>query len=84
MAVNIQLKCIDETIALMGQRRASGHGPELAMCRLSLAMTRRLRQLLAEARYNARVLAHSYETGSNPPKRVVTESLRYPIDSGKG
>jgi len=31
------------------------------------------------ARANARVLAHSYEHDSNPPQRVVSESLAYPI-----
>lgn len=31
------------------------------------------------ARYNARILAHSYEHDTRPPSRVVATSLDYPI-----
>jgi len=36
-----------------------------------------------EARANARILAHSYKHDSDPPQRVVEESLAYPIGVAK-
>lgn len=58
-------------------------GAAVAHCCEQLATANRaderLRAMLAEARYNARVLAHSYETGNNPPQHIVAESLNYPV-----
>lgn len=35
------------------------------------------------ARANARILAHSYTHDSRPPRRVVDESLAYPVDPAR-
>ena len=77
-----QLADIDDAIRLMRERMDTGQGDCTSpMCRLSLAMSERLRSALAEARYNARILAHSYEKDCRPPQRVVSQSLGYPVRS---
>jgi len=40
---------------------------------------KKLKRERDEARANARILAHSYKHDSDPPQRVVEESLAYPI-----
>ena len=74
---------LEINIKLQKQRERLEDKVILALRGIETAEKDIVRKERDQAMYNARVLAHAWEHDSNPPQRVVKESLNYSINPGK-